>query len=161
MNRVLARLVFAFAAGSAALAASGVAVPAHQMPAGTPRDHTMPLGDYRFGFLMDSADHRAMAPAMAAVHRALTHAGVSVAMDMPTPEMSGAPGGPVLHASVLDPVQDLGLALALLTVLTPRLVRPTRRLIAVLTSPVIGLAQWCLPAPPVPPRALARPAAAV
>lgn len=158
MNRVLARLVFAFAAGSAALAASGVAVPAHEMPAGTPRDHTMPLGDYRFGFLMDSADHRAMGPAMVAVHRALAHAGVSVAMEMPTREISG---GPVLHASVLDPVQDLGLALALLTVLTPRLVRPTRRLIAVLSAPAIGLAQWCLPAPPVPPRALARPAAAV
>lgn len=158
MNRLLARLVFAFAAGCAALAASGVAVPAHEMPAGTPRDHTMPLGDYRFGFLMDSADHRAMAPAMVAVHRALAHAGVSVAMEMPSREISG---GPVLHASVLDPVQDLGLALALLTVLTPRLVRPTRRLIAVLTPLAIGPAQWCLPTPPVPPRALARPAATV
>ena len=133
VNRLFARLLFAFAAASAAFAAAGVVVPAHEMPVGAPRDHAMPLGAYRFGFLTEpAADHREMAPAMAAVHRALTHAGVSVAMEMPTRETSGSFTGPRLRTTALDPVQGLGLALALLTVLLPRLVRPTRRLLAVL-----------------------------
>lgn len=167
VRSVLARLLFAFAAASAAFAAAGVVVPAHQMPVGTPRDHAMPLGAYRFGFLVDPAgDHRAMPPAMAALHRALVHAGVIVAMEMPAREASGADlhdaaTGPFFRTSALDPVQDLGLALALLTALLPRLPRPTRRVLERLTPPSLGLAQWCALLPGRPPRALVRPAATV
>lgn len=167
VNRLCARLLFAFAATCATLAAAGVVVPAHEMPVGTPRDHAMPLGAYRFGFLIDPADdHRTLPPAMAALHRALLHAGVMVAMEMPAPEASGRdlPVGataPFFRTSALDPVQDLGLALALLTALTPRLPRPTHRVLQRLTPPGLGLAQWCALLPGRPPRALVRPAATV
>lgn len=162
LNRPFARFLFAFAAACATFAAAGVVVPAHYMPLGTPRDHGMPLGAYRFGFLVEAADdHREMAPAMAALHRALAHAGVIAAMEMPGREMSEPATGPFFRTSALDPVEDLGLALALLTVLTPRLPRPTRRLLAQLTPPIIGLAQWCPVSPAVPPRPLVRPAATV
>ena len=167
LNRLCARLLFAFAAACATFAAAGVVVSAHQMPMGTPRDHAMPLGAYRFGFLVDPADdHRAMPPAMAALHRALVHAGVMAAMEMPARaasggDLSGGAGGPFFRTSALDPVQDLGLALALLTALTPRLPRPTRRVLERLTPPSLGLAQWCALLPGRPPRALVRPAATV
>ena len=87
-------------------------------------------------------------------------------MEMPARETSGRDlhGGassPFFRTSALDPVQDLGLALALLTALTPRLPRPTRRLLERLTPPSLGLAQWCAPLPGRPPRALVRPAATV
>lgn len=167
LNRLCARLLFAFAAACATFAAAGVVVPAHQMPVGTPRDHSMPLGAYRFGFLVDPADeHRAMPAAMAALHRTLVQAGVMAATEMPSHgtsgrDLYGGASGPFFRTSALDPVQDLGLVLALLTVLALRLVRPTRLMLGRLTPPSLGLAQWCVQAPAQPPRALVRPSATV
>lgn len=156
MGRVVSIAVFAVAAGAAALASAGVAVPAHRMPVGTPFVHAMPLAAYRLGFLIEpSAGREPLEPAMAALHRALALAGGSEAMEMP----AAADQGPFFHTSALAPIHDLALALALLAVLVPRLPRPTRGLIAVLPLPAIVPSQWGPAVPPAPPRGIAFPAA--
>ena len=153
MGRPLAIVIFALASASVALASAGVAVPAHRMPAGTPPDHTMPFAAYRLSFLIAPADSAgaALTPAMAALHRALAAAGVPVAMEMPS-DVAEITTGPLFRTSLLDPPQDLGLALALLVTLVPRLPRPTRRLVAVLAPPAIATAQWWSAVPLSPPR---------
>ena len=157
MGRALSIVVFAVAAGAAALASSGVAVPAHRMPAGTPPGHSMPLAAYRLGFLIEPAGGtEPLTPAMAALHRALAQAGGSVAMEMPSPN---ADTGPFFQTSALAPIHDLAVALALLVVLVPRLPQPTRRLIAVLPSPAIVPTQWGPAVPLAPPRGIALSAA--
>jgi len=157
MVRALSIVVFAVAAGATALASSGVAVPAHRMPAGTPPAHSMPLAAYRLGFLIERyGGTEPLTPAMAALHRALALAGGSVAMEMPAPN---ADAGPYFQTSALAPVHDLAVALALLVVLVPRLPRPARRLIAVLPLPAIEAAQWRPAVPLAPPRGIALPAA--
>ena len=156
MGRPLAIAIFALAAGSAVLASAGFAVPAHRMPAGTPPDHNMPLAAYRLSFLIEPADGAGagLTPAMAALHRALAAAGIPVVMEMP-PIAEEVATGPLFRTSLLDPPQDLGLALALLVTLVPRLPRPTRRLIAVLPPPAREATQWSAAVPLVPPRGIA------
>lgn len=157
MGRALSIAVFALAAGAAGLASSGVAVPAHRMPAGTPPVHSMPLAAYRLGFLIETyAGTEPLTPAMAALHRVLALGGGSVPMEMPA---ANADTGPFFQTSALAPVQDLAVALALLVVLVPRLPRPARRLIAILPLPTIGAAQWRAAMPLAPPRGIALPAA--
>lgn len=153
MTRALATAIFALAAGSAVLASAGVAVPAHRMPAGTAADHSMPLAAYRLSFLIEPAMPTGpqLTPAMAALHRAFAQAGVPIAMEMPQVAAELATG-PLFRTSLLDPPQDLGLALALLVTLVPRLPRPTRRLLAVLAPPAIAIAQWWSAVPLAPPR---------
>jgi hypothetical protein len=160
MGRLLAIALFALAAGSAALASAGVAIPAHRMPVGTPLGHAMPPTAYHLGFLIEPIGGREpLTPAMAALHSALAQAGVSVAMKMPAEGPSQADAGPFFQTSALALVQDLGLALALLVVLVPRLPRPTRRLIAVLAMPALEATQWWPAIPLVPPRGIELPAA--
>lgn len=160
MGRALSIVVFAVAAGAAALASSGVAVPAHHMPAGTPPGHSMPLAAYRLGFLIEPArGTEPLTPAMAALHRALALAGGSVAMEMPSGVAPQQEPGPFFQTSALAPVHDLAVALALLVVLVPRLPRPTRRLIAILPPAAIVPPQWGPAVPLAPPRGIALPAA--
>ena len=153
MGRALSIAVFAATAGAAALAGSGVAVPAHRMPAGTPPAHSMPLAAYRLGFLIEPAGGtEPLTPAMAALHRALATAGGLVAMEMPAPETDA---GTSFRTSALAPIHDLAVALALLVVLVPRLPRPARRLITVLVPPAIVPSQWGPAVPLAPPRGVA------
>lgn len=159
MGRILSIAVFAVAAGSAALASAGVAVPAHRMPAGTPLEHAMPISAYRLGFLIEpSVGREPLTPAMAALHRALARSGAPIMMEMP-PAAAGAESGPVFETSALAPVQDLAVALALLVTLVPRLPRPTRRIIAVLPPPARAATQWSPAVPLVPPRGMSLSAA--
>ena len=160
MGRALSITVFALAAGSAALASAGIAVPAHRMPAGTPLGHAMPLAAYRLAFLVEPTGGREpLTPAMATLHRALAQAGGPIAMEMPAGPAAVTDAGPFFQTSALAPVQDLGLALALLVALVARLPRPTRRLIAVLPLPARAAAQWSPAVPLVPPRGIALSAA--
>jgi hypothetical protein len=62
------------------------------------------------------------------------------------------PTGPVISAASLSPTQDLAIILALLTVLAPRLARPTRRAIADCVRPRLSEAQWQLSPVLAPPR---------
>lgn len=159
VGRTLAIAVFALAAGSAAVTSAGLAVPAHRMPVGTPLNHAMPPTAYRLGFLIEPTGRELLTPAMAALHRALARAGVPLAMTMPVEGASQAEAGPLFQTSALAHVQDLGLALALLVALVPRLPRPTRRLIAVLPLPAREATQWSPAVPLVPPRGIALSAA--
>lgn len=153
MRRALSVVVFAVAAAAAVLASAGVSVPAHRMPPGTSPGHAMPLTAYRLAFLVEwREDALPLTPAMAALHGALARAGIAVAMEMPrAATQDGA--GPVFRASWPGPVQDLGLAVALLVSVVPRLPRPTRRLLAPIATPAIGQAQWSPTLRPAPPRA--------
>ncbi|HEX4745217.1 MAG TPA: hypothetical protein VFW12_11195 [Candidatus Limnocylindria bacterium] len=118
----------------------------------------MPLAAYRLSFLLEPAgsDAAGLTPAMAALHRALAAAGIPIVMEMP-PVAAETATGPLFATSLLDPPQDLGLALALLVSLVPRLPRPTRRLVAVLAPPAIPTAQWSSAVPLAPPRLASRP----
>ena len=50
--RILGVAVFAVAAASTFLASTGVAAPPHRVAPGTPVDHTLVLGAYRFASLI-------------------------------------------------------------------------------------------------------------
>ncbi|HEX9495837.1 MAG TPA: hypothetical protein VGA38_08765 [Candidatus Limnocylindria bacterium] len=123
--RVLLALVLAAAAAGCVLASSGLAVPPHVDPPGTPRIHDHLLAAYRYPlFLMRL--------------KMLSHPVAGPSWTLQTP------GGLELG----------GLILATLALSVPRLPRPTRRATAVLAAPALRLAQWRLDAPLGPPRAL-------
>jgi len=151
--RVIGIAVFALAAISAFLASTGVAAPPHRVAPGTPLNHTLVLGAYRFAFLIELPPVSVqLSPEMAALHKAFALAGIPMT-NMPgmTPA-DVADVGPILATSGLHPAQDLAVALALLVIAWPRLPRPTRRLIAELTPPRIALSQWRSPLILAPPR---------
>ena len=151
--RVMSIAVFATAAISAFLAGMGVAAPPHRVAPGTPLNHTLVFGAYRFSFLIEPvALTHEMSPEMAVLHKALALAGIPMT-DMPG--MGTADGtdlGPIIATSGLHPMQDLAVAFALLVTLWPRLPRPTRRLVADLVPQRVALAQWRSPLILGPPR---------
>lgn len=122
--RALLAAVLAFGAIGAVLASTGVAVPPHLEPPGTPRIHDHLLAAYRYPLFL-------------------------LRLTMLSHPVSGpswtfqTPGGLELG----------GLVLATLALVIPRLPRPTRRAVAVLAAPVLRVAQWRLDAPLGPPRA--------
>jgi hypothetical protein len=154
--RIFGIAVFAIAAISAFLVSTGVAAPPHRVAPGTPLNHTLVLGAYRFAFLIEPQGDRNMAemsPAMAALHKALALAGIPMT-DMPgMGHANVAELGPIFATSGLHPTQDLAVAFALLVIAWPRLPRPTRRAIAEFTPARIALAQWRSPLILGPPRA--------
>jgi hypothetical protein len=121
--RWLYALVLAIAAGSSALAASGVALPAHVDPPGTPRFHDHLLAAYRYPlFLMRL--------------KTLSH-------HLPGPGWTiESPGQIELGAVVL----------ATLALIIPKLPRPTRRVIAILPVVRIAPPEWRAWIPLAPPR---------
>jgi len=122
--RWLRALVFALAAGSGALAASGLAVAPHVDPPGTPLVHEHLLAAYRYPlFLMR----------LRALHPRPTGPGWSLE----------SPGQLGLGALVL----------ATLVLLVPKLPRPTRRAIALLPAIPIAPPKWLSSFPLAPPRA--------
>jgi len=151
--RLIGSVVFAFAAISAFLASTGVAAPPHRVAPGTPLNHTLVLGAYRFAFLVEPLQVSVqLSPEMAALHKAFALAGIPMT-NMPGMEAADVTGvGPIFATSGLHPAQDLAVALALLVIAWPRLPRPTRRLIAELTPPRVALAQWRSPLILGPPR---------
>jgi hypothetical protein len=151
--RVVGIAVFAIAAVSTLLLSTGVAAPPHRVAAGTPLNHTLVLGAYRFAFLIEPvAETSQMSPEMAALHRILALAGIPMT-DMPG--MSSAPDtslGPIFATSGLHPAQDLAVALALLVIAWPRLPRPTRFVIGEVFAPAVRATQWRTPSLLAPPR---------
>ena len=151
--RIISIVVFASAALSAFIAGMGVATPPHRVAPGTPLNHTLVFGAYRFAFLIEPvAVTHEMSPEMAVLHKALALAGIPMT-DMPGMGPADAQDlGPIIATSALHPMQDLAVAFALLVVAWPRLPRPTRRLVAELTPQRIALAQWRSPLILGPPR---------
>src|SRR5687767_6627576 len=131
----------------------GVAAPPHRVAPGTPLNHTLVFGAYRFSFLIEPLEvAHDMSPEMAALHKALALAGIPMT-DMPGMAAADAADlGPIIATSGLHPMQDLAVAFALLATLWPRLPRPTRRLVADLLPQRIALAQWRSPLILGPPR---------
>ena len=133
--RVSGIAVFAVAAVSALLLSTGVAAPPHRVAPGTPLNHTLVLGAYRFAFLIEPVtETHQMSPEMAALHKVLALAGIPMT-DMPgmSPATSSSLG-PIFATSGLHPAQDLAVALALLVIAWPRLPRPTLRAVAQLLA---------------------------
>jgi hypothetical protein len=122
--RWLCVLVFALAAGSSALAASGLAVPPHIDPPGTPRFHDHLLAAYRYPLFLLRLKMLAQRPA-----------GPGWTLELP--------GQLALDALVL----------ATLALIVPKLPRPTRRAVAVVPAVLLRAPQWRLGAPLGPPRA--------
>ena len=121
--RWLCALVFALAAGSCVLASSGLAVPPHVDPPGTPRSHDHLLAAYRYPlFLLEL--------------RAATERASEPGWSLETPGQ----------------VQLGALVLAALVVTVAALPRPTRRAVARLEAVLLGASQWRLGAPLGPPR---------
>jgi hypothetical protein len=152
--RVIAVAVFATAAVSTLLLSTGVAAPPHRVAPGTPLNHTLVLGAYRFAFAIEPLDTRIeMSPEMAALHKALALAGIPMT-DMPGMAPHNLVNlGPVFATSGLHPAQDLAVALALLVIAWPRLPRPTLRPVADLVLARVALAQYRTPLLLGPPRA--------
>jgi hypothetical protein len=123
--RVLLALVLAAAAVGCIFASSGLAVPPHIDPPGTPRVHDHLLAAYRY-------------PLFLLRLKMLSHPVAGASWTLQTP------GGLELG----------GMVLATLVLIVPRLPRPTRRAVAALAAPVLRVAQWRLDAPLGPPRAL-------
>jgi hypothetical protein len=153
---LLARLVFAIAAASAAAASVGLAVPAHVEQPGTPPFHEHVLAAYRFGFLIEPMRSSTLPPAMENLHRTLVAAGVPPEIVAQMPGMglhqSVPTTRPVISAASFSPIQDLAIVLALLTVVVPRLARPTRHAIAEWVVPRLSLGQWQFSPALAPPR---------
>lgn len=149
MLRALAVSIFAVAAAASALAGTGVSVPPHRMPIGTPAQHTMPLGSYRFALLVEPAVAAApLSAKMAALHKLLASAGIPIPDDM----HAHAAEGPFFQSAPLAIVSDLALVLALLAVFVPRLGRPSRRPLGTLAVRLL-LPGQLVPAPILgPPR---------
>src|SRR3990170_6392732 len=141
--RIIGVAVFAVATISVFLASTGVAAPPHRVAPGTPLNHTLVLGAYRFAFLIEPLEVTVdMSPEMAALHKALALAGIPMT-DMPgMGHASDADLGPIFATSGLHPTQDLAVAFALLVIAWPRLPRPTRRVVAELAPARIACAQW-------------------
>lgn len=122
--RWLCALVFAVAAGSCTLAASGLAVPPHVDPPGTPRSHDHLLAAYRYPLFLLRLKMLGQLPA---------RPGWSLE----------TPGGIELGA----------LTLAALALLVARLPRPTRRAVALLPAIQLAPPKWRASFPVAPPRA--------
>jgi hypothetical protein len=151
--RIVSIAVFATAALSAFLAGMGVAAPPHRVAPGTPLNHTLVFGAYRFSFLIEPLEvTHEMSPEMAVLHKALALAGIPMT-DMPgMGPADGADLGPIIATSGLHPMQDLAVTFALLATLWPRLPRPARRIIADVVPQRVALAQWRSPLILGPPR---------
>jgi len=153
--RILATAVFATAAISAFLLATGVSAPPHRVVPGTPLNHTVALGAYRFAFLIEPMPEgpTGMSAEMAALHKALALAGIPMTNmpGMDTPE--DADLGPVFATSGLHPAQDFAIAIALLVTLGPRPPRPTMLALGEVAPARIAGAQWRSPLILGPPRA--------
>jgi hypothetical protein len=121
--RWLCVLVFAVAAGSCALAASGVAVAPHVDPPGTPRFHDHILAAYRYPLFL-------------------------LRLKM----QSRQADGPRWTLEAPSEVQLGALVLASVAVLVPKLPRPTRRAIAVLPAVTVPKPEWHPWIPLAPPR---------
>src|SRR5258706_15893189 len=100
--RWLCALVFAIAASGSVLAASGLAVPPHIDPPGTPRFHDHVLAAYRYPLFL-------LRLRMQSLHRD----GAGWTLESPSELALG------------------GLVLATLMLVIPKLPRPTRRVVAV------------------------------
>jgi hypothetical protein len=122
--RWLCALVFALAAGSSALAASGLAVPPHTDPPGTPRFHDHLLAAYRYPLFL-----------------------------LRLKVLSQRPGGPGWSLDAPAQIELGALTLATLAFIIPKLPRPTRRAIAVLPVIRIAPPEWRAWIPLAPPRA--------
>lgn len=151
--RVIGVAVFAVAAITTVLASAGVAAPPHRVAPGTPLNHTLVLGAYRFGFLIEPQGETAeMSPQMAALHKALALAGIPMT-DMPGMQRSSAGDlGPVFATSGLHPAQELAFAFALLVLAWPRLPRPTLRTLGEIAVARVDAPQWRSLALTRPPR---------
>ena len=121
--RWLAVLVFALAAGSSALAASGLAVPPHVDPPGTPRFHDHLLAAYRYPLFL-------------------------LRLRMLTEQRNG-PGWTLESPGQLELG---GLVLATLALIVPKLPRPTRRAVATVPAVPIAPPEWRAWIPLAPPR---------
>jgi len=122
--RWLCALIFALAAGSSALAASGLAVPPHVDPPGTPPFHDHLLAAYRYPLFL-------------------------LRLKM----LNRRPDGPGWTMELPSQLALDALVLAALALLIPKLPRPTRRAVAVLPAILLRAPQWRLGAPLGPPRA--------
>ena len=122
--RWLCALVFALAAGSSALAGSGLAVPPHVDPPGTPRFHDHLLAAYRYPLFL-------------------------LRLKM----LSRRPDGPGWALELPGQLASDAMVLATLAVLIPRLPRPSRRAVAAVPAILLRAPQWRLGAPLGPPRA--------
>lgn len=150
--RVIGILVFALAAICAVLLSTGVSAPPHRVAPGTPLNHTLVLGAYRFAFLIEPVtETHVMSPEMAALHKALALAGIPMT-DMPGMTPVSADPGPIFATSGLHPGQDLAVALALLVTLLPRLPRPTRFVLGEVLARALREMQWRTPILLSPPR---------
>ena len=121
--RWLGALVFALAAGSCVLASSGLAVPPHVDPPGTPLSHDHLLAAYRYPLFL---------PELRAAS-----------------ERAGEPGWSLETPAQ---VQLGALVLATLVVTVAALPRRTRSLFGRPQTVVLGPSQWRLGAPLGPPR---------
>lgn len=151
--RLIGIATFAVAAICAVLLSTGVSAPPHRVAPGTPLNHTLVLGAYRFAFLIEPvAETHQMSPEMAALHKALALAGIPMT-DMPGMTPPNADPGPIFATSGLHPGQDFAVALALLVTLWPRLPRPTLRPIADMSLRLVIHSQYQAPLLLGPPRA--------
>jgi hypothetical protein len=121
--RWLCAAVFALAATSSALAASGLAVPPHIDPPGTPRFHDHLLAAYRYPLFLLRLKMLSQRPA--------------------------APGWTLEAPSQL--ALD-ALVLATLALIVPKLPRPTRRAVAMLPAIHLLAPAWRASLPLGPPR---------
>ena len=122
--RWLCALIFALAAGSSVLAASGLAVPPHVDPPGTPLFHEHLLAAYRY-------------PLFLLRLRMQSRPANGMGWTLETPGQ----------------VELAGMVLATLVLSIPMLPRPTRRAVATLAAVLLRGPQWRLGAPLGPPRA--------
>lgn len=134
VRRALLALVLALAAGSAALAGSGLAVRPHAHAPGTPAAHDHLLAAYRYPLF-------------------LIRLGARTASAAPGP--SGVPDVPGQRWSLDLPSAAAGAALvfATLAAIVPRLPRPARLLVAVFVVPPLVPPVWRGRSIPAPPRA--------
>ena len=121
--RWLCALVFALAAGSSALAASGLAVAPHVDPPGTPRFHDHLLVAYRYPLFL-------------------------LRLKM----LNRRPDGPGWTLELPGQLALDAMVLATLAVVIPKLPRPTRRAVASIATVMLRAPQWRLGAPLGPPR---------
>ncbi len=121
--RWLCALVFAVAAGSAAFAGAGLAVPPHIDPPGTPLFHDHLLAAYRYPLFL-------------------------LRLRM----LSEQRRGPGWSLESPGQIELGGLVFASLALLVPKLSRPTRRAVATLPAVRLAPPEWRAWIPLAPPR---------